>query len=175
MFDEMTITKAAGGFLAGFLVLLLAGKVSSGIYHADGGHHGKDDHHVMGYMIDTGDDHSEVAEAEPEVPFEEVYASADAGAGERLWRQCGSCHKLEPGANGTGPYLHGVVNRAKAAAGGYGYSDVLASMGGDWTPENLSAFIEDPKGYAPGTAMNYRGMSDVEDRANLIAYIATFN
>lgn len=175
MFDSMTLTKAFSGFLAGFLVLLLGAWAADEIY-AVGGHHGKgDEHHAMGYMIATeSDDHSE-AEAEPEVPFDVLYASADAGAGERLWRQCGSCHKLEAGANGTGPYLHGVVNRLKGAAVGYGYSDTLANMGTDWSPENLSAFLENPKAYAPGTAMNYRGMADGQDRANLIAYLATFN
>ena len=65
------------------------------------------------------------------------------------------------------------MDKAKAASEGFNYSDVLASMGGDWTPENLSAFIENPRGYAPGTAMAYNGMRDIEDRANLIAYLAT--
>ena len=45
---------------------------------------------------------------------------------------------------------------------------------GAWTPENLSSFIEHPREYAPGTKMAYRGMSDAEDRANLIAYLAAF-
>jgi cytochrome c len=48
------------------------------------------------------------------------------------------------------------------------------SLEGDWTPENLSGFLENPRAYAPGTSMAYNGMSDVEDRANLIAYLATF-
>jgi cytochrome c len=61
----------------------------------------------------------------------------------------------------------------KHSAEGFGYSDALLSQDGDWTPENLSAFLENPRGYAPGTAMAYNGMSDVEDRANLIAYLAT--
>jgi len=40
-----------------------------------------------------------------------------------------------------------------------------------WTPEALNAFLENPRGYAPGTAMTYNGMRKVEDRANLIAYL----
>ena len=35
----------------------------------------------------------------------------------------------------------------------------------------LSAFLADPAGWAPGTRMTYNGMGDVEDRANLIAYL----
>jgi cytochrome c len=66
------------------------------------------------------------------------------------------------------------VGRPKHSAEGFSYSDALLSQDGDWTPENISAFLENPRGYAPGTAMAYNGMSDVEDRANLIAYLATF-
>ena len=80
---------------------------------------------------------------------------------------------MNPGQNGLGPYLHGVVGRPIAAADGFSYSDALASLGDAWTPENLSGFLENPRSGAPGTAMAYNGMSDVEDRANLIAYLET--
>ncbi len=38
-------------------------------------------------------------------------------------------------------------------------------------PRRSAHFIENPKEYAPGTKMSYRGMADIEDRANLIAYL----
>lgn len=172
MFDTMTITKGFGAFCGALLILLLGGWAAEGLYNVD--RHGED--HVRGYVIiEEGADMAaaEEQEAEPERSFEEVYASADAGAGERLWRQCQACHALNPGQNGVGPYLHGVVGRAKHAVEGFNYSDALLSLEGDWTPENLSGFIENPREYAPGTAMSYAGMSDIEDRANLIAYLAT--
>ncbi|MEJ6392738.1 cytochrome c family protein [Gymnodinialimonas sp. 2305UL16-5] len=170
MFDTMTITKAGGALCAALLVFLLGGWAAEGLYNVD--HHGED--HASAYRMEIHEDSdAPAAEAEPEVPFEEVYAVADAAAGERLWRQCSACHALNPGQNGVGPYLHGVVGRDKGAVDGFGYSDTLASMEGDWTPENLSGFLENPRQYAPGTAMAYGGMDDVEDRANLIAYLAT--
>ena len=49
----------------------------------------------------------------------------------------------------------------------------MAEHGGAWTPENLNAFIENPKAFIAGTKMAYRGMPDIEDRANLIAYLET--
>jgi len=171
MLDTMTITKTLGGLCGALLVFLLGAWGAEILYHAGKGH---GDEHAQAYAIDTGAEDDAPAEEVVEVPFAEVYAAADAAAGERLWRQCQACHKLEAGANGVGPYLHGVVDRAKGAAQGYAYSEVLSTMGGEWTPENLSGFLEDPKGYAPGTKMAYRGMGDVEDRANLIAYLATF-
>lgn len=171
MFDTMTITKAGGSICAALLVFLLGGWAAEGLYNVE--HHGED--HVSGYRIALPDETAEPVEAAPEVPFAEVYATADAAAGERLWRQCSSCHALNAGQNGIGPYLHGVVDRPKHTAAGFEYSDGLLATTGAWTPENISAFIENPRAYAPGTAMSYGGMDDVEDRANLIAYLATQN
>ena len=78
---------------------------------------------------------------------------------------------LEEGANGVGPYLHGVVGREVAAAEGYGYSGSLKPVADVWTPQELDAFLENPAGYAPGTTMGFSGLGDIEDRANVIAYL----
>lgn len=169
MFDTMTLTKAVGSICTAFLILLLGKWAAEGIYHV-GGHHEE-----QAYSIETGEEQETGGEEVAEVDFATVFASASAEDGEGLWRACRSCHALEPGKNGTGPYLHGVVGRAKAAANGYGYSEAMASQAGEWTPENLQAFLENPKEYTPGTKMSYNGMRDIEDRANLIAYLATFN
>lgn len=166
MFDTMTLTKTVAALCAGLLTFLLFGWASEIVY--EGGHHGEE----QAYVIDTGEEEgAETAEAEAAVPFEEVLAAADPAAGEGLWRQCQACHKLD-GTDGTGPHLNGVVGREIAAVGGFAYSEVLAGMDGAWTPEELSAFLENPRGYAPGTKMTYNGMRDVEDRANLIAYLS---
>ncbi len=171
MFDTMTLTKAGAGLCAAFLLLLLGNWAAREIYEV-GGYHG--DHHDQAYAIEVEDgDHGGEESNEPEVPFAEVYAAADAAAGERLWRPCAACHKLEDGANGTGPHLYSIVGRDKGAVSGFAYSDAMLASEGDWTPESLSQFIENPKAYVEGTKMVYRGMDDVEDRANLIAYLAT--
>lgn len=166
MFDTMTMTKAVGAVCSMFLVLLLGKWAAEGIYHVGG--HGDGE---QAYVIDTGASET-TAEAAPVEDFATVFAAADAGAGERLWRQCSACHKLD-GTDGTGPHLNGVVDRAKAAVAGFGYSETLAGMDGAWTPENLNGFIANPREYAPGTKMSYSGMKDIEDRANLIAYLAS--
>lgn len=163
MFDTMTLTKIVGSLCGAFLILLCGKWAAEGLYHVGG-------HGEQAYAIEV-EDADGGGEPEVEIPFEEVFASADAGAGEKLWRQCQACHKLD-GSDGTGPHLNGVVGRDKGGVAGYGYSEVLASMDGDWTPENLSGFLANPKDYAPGTKMTYSGMKDVEDRANLIAYLA---
>ncbi len=170
MFDTMTITKAFASVCGGMLVLLLGGWAAEGLYNIES----HDDVRGFAIVMEEEEAAPEVAEEVIEVAFADVYAAADAAAGERLWRRCSACHVLEAGQNRVGPYLHGVVDRPKHSAEGFNYSDALMSQDGAWTPENLSAFLENPRAYAPGTAMAYNGMREVEDRANLIAYMATF-
>lgn len=170
MLDTMTATKIVGGFCSMLLIFLLGGWAAETLYHHDDHGYGE---HTQAYTIDTGAEEVAEEDAAPEVPFAEVFAVADAGAGERLWRPCAACHKVEDGANGVGPHLFGVVGRDKGSVDGYAYSEALASAEGDWTPENLSAFLLNPKEYTPGTKMNYNGMRDIEDRANLIAWLET--
>lgn len=164
MFDTMTLTKVVGSLCGAFLVLLLGKWAAETLYHVD-------DHGEQAYAIAVEEEAPAEEAAEPEVSFEEVFASADPGAGERLWRQCQACHKLEDGANATGPHLYDLVGREIASVDGFSYSDALAEKEGDWTPEAISAFIEAPRDWAPGTKMSYNGLDDIEDRANLIAYI----
>ncbi|SDW87691.1 c-type cytochrome [Roseicitreum antarcticum] len=167
MFDTMVFTKALAALCGALLVFLVGAWIANALYvplNADA---------PAAYAIDTGTDEADT-DAEPvaEVPFEELYASADPAAGSRVWNQCRACHALEAGRNGVGPYLHGVVGRPIGTAEGYGnYSGALAQVGEAWTPELISHFIENPRGVAPGTSMSYSGLGSAEDRANLIAYI----
>lgn len=171
MFDTMKTTKAVAAICSALLVFLLI-KWAAEVIYGGGGHGGE--HEAQAYTIDTGEaDHDAAAEAEVEVPFAEIYAAADAAAGEGLFRQCSACHKLD-GNNGTGPHLDGVVERDIASVDGYAYSDALGGLDGAWTPEALDGFLTSPRDYANGTKMSFRGMAKVEDRANLIAYLATF-
>lgn len=168
MFDTMTMTKILGGFCGAFLVFLLGGFFAEFIYHEAEAHDGE---HHQAYTIDTGeDDHGD--EEVVEVAFADVYANADAAAGEKLFRKCSACHKVADGENGTGPHLYGVVGRPVGAVDGYtAYSGALSAAADVWTPENLNGFLENPKRYASGTTMNFGGFDDIEDRANLIAWL----
>lgn len=165
MFDTMTFTKIAGGLCGALLVLLLGKWAAEELYHVGG--HGD---HAAAYVIEVEEEESGAAEAE-EVSLDDLLASADIGKGAKVFKKCSACHKLEAGANGTGPYLYGVVNREIGAADGFGYSDVLASIGGEWTAENLDGFLAKPKDWAPGTTMGFAGLKKPTDRANLIAYL----
>ena len=167
MFDTMTMTKILGAFCGTFLVFLLGSWVAEEIYHSGG--HGGD--HVAGYEIPVENDEVSGEPVDEGPSFEEVYAMADAAAGEGQWRSCSACHKLVAGENNVGPSLYGVVGRNVGTEDGFGYSGSLVAVADVWTPENLNAFLENPRGYATGTAMSYNGMRKIEDRANLIAYL----
>ena len=167
MFDTMTMTKLVGGLCGTWLVFLLGGWAAETIYHSGGHGYG----HEQAYVIEVEGAEGEAEEAVEEVDFAVVMASASAEDGEALWRNCRSCHALEAGVHGTGPALLGVVNREVAFYDDFNYSGALVAVADVWTPENLNGFLENPKGWAPGTAMGYNGMRKVEDRANLIAYL----
>ena len=176
MFDTMTMTKLTGALCGSLLVFLLGKWVADELYHVGAAHGSYDDDHGVkqAYVIEVdGDDdggETEVVEvADP--PVAELLAVADVAAGEKEWKSCRSCHSNEAGGRGSGPYLHGVVGRDVAAVDGFNYSGSLVAVAQVWGPEELYGFLKNPKEYAPGTAMNFRGIEDPEDRANLIAYL----
>ncbi len=175
MAKSMTTTKIAGGFLGALLVYLLANWAATAIYSTAPAEHGAaEGEPVRGFNVmpaeeaDAGEQ-----EAAPEMTLNDLLAAADPEKGRKLFSKCKACHKLEEGANATGPTLYGVVGRPIASVAGFGYSDALTSLEGDWTPEALDAWLADPKGYAPGNKMTFKGLPKETDRANMIAYLAT--
>src|SRR5229473_3457317 len=47
--------------------------------------------------------------------------------------------------------------------------------GGTWTDDDLNKFITNPKGFVPGTAMGFAGISKDSERADVIAYLHTLS
>lgn len=167
--DTMEITKIVGGLCGALLFLLLGKWAAETIYHVGAGGHGDGAQAYVIEVEETGGD--EMAEEGPSI--EELLASADIAKGEKAFGKCKACHKLEDGANGTGPHLFNVVGRTIGGIDGYGYSSALTDLGGDWSIEALDGFIANPKKYAPGTKMGFAGLKKDADRANLIAYLQT--
>ncbi len=172
MFDTMTMTKVVGGLCGTFLVFLLGGWAAETIY-VGGESHAEGEHQAYVIEVPESGVGGEAAPAEEEVPFDVAFAAADASAGEGVFRNCKSCHALADGQNGVGPSLHGVVGRPIDSIGDYAYSGALEQVADVWSEENLYHFLQDPQGWAPGTKMTYKGLANPEDRANLIAYLAT--
>ena len=107
-----------------------------------------------------------------EIDLAALVAAGDPGAGARTWRQCSACHVADAEQNRVGPHLVGVLGREIASIEDFRYSDALQELEGVWTAEEMSAWLENPRDYARGTSMSFRGLDDAEDRANVIAYLA---
>lgn len=171
MFDTMTLTKAGGALFGSLLVFLLGNWAAETLYHTGGGGHG--DGVQQAYVIEVeGAEEAGDDEVEEEGPsFEDLLADADIGKGAKVYSKCKACHKIEDGANATGPHLYGVIDRAVGSVEGFRYSGKLVAVAETWGVEELNEFLADPKGYAPGTKMSFSGLKKDTDRANLIAYL----
>ena len=105
-----------------------------------------------------------------------LVATAKPEDGAAAFKKCSACHQVKKDApSAVAPNLWGVVNRAKAAHPDFAakYSEGMKSKGGEWTYENLAAFIHKPKDYVPGTKMIFNGIKDEGEIASIVAYLRT--
>lgn len=99
--------------------------------------------------------------------------TTDVAAGEKVFALCRSCHVLDDGVNRVGPSLYNVVGRPSGSVAGFSYSDANKNSGVTWSEDVLFEYLKDPKGFMPGTKMAFPGIKDDQDRANLVAYLAS--
>ncbi len=112
------------------------------------------------------------APAAPEEPIAKLFASADVGRGEASAKKCVACHTFGKGEpNRVGPNLYGVVGRAKASVPGFNYSAAMKAKGGNWTIDDLNAYLLNPKAMVPGTNMTFAGIPRANERADLLTYM----
>jgi cytochrome c len=171
------LNKIAGAVLFAGFVAMTAGLISEALYTGGIGEH--EDHNAKrGYTIAgaemVGDAHAAPVDTGP-VDIAPFMAKADAKAGETVVKKCTSCHTFDKGGkHGVGPNQWGLVGSHFAHAGDYKYSDALLAMKDKkWGNQELSDFLANPKKFIPGNKMSFAGIKDPQDRANLIAYLAT--
>lgn len=103
----------------------------------------------------------------------------DPAAGEQIFSQCKSCHQVGQGATDrVGPHLNGIFGRAAGAHKGYDYSEGLHRAGADgliWTAETLDVYLENPRSLVSRTRMNFRGLKDAKDRADVLAFLRIYS
>ncbi len=95
----------------------------------------------------------------------------DAEAGETVFRKCKACHVVDKEQNRVGPHLVGIVGRPVASVEDFKYSSAMQEHGGEWTEEELDAYLADPRGMVKGTKMSFAGLKDEQDRLDVIAYL----
>lgn len=111
------------------------------------------------------------AAATPAPAAAETASAGDAANGAKLFAQCRICHAVEPGKNGLGPSLHGVVGRTAGTLAGFNFSNAMKGSGVVWTEESLSEYLRAPMKFMPGTKMAYAGMANESQRADMYAYL----
>lgn len=104
----------------------------------------------------------------------ETVTTPIAISGQAVFNRCASCHAVKAGQpNGIGPNLHNIVGAKIANVAGYEYSKGLKAKAGIWDKTQLDGYLTSPVKYAPGTKMMFAGLARPEDRAAVIAYLAT--
>jgi cytochrome c len=126
----------------------------------------------MGYPIAGVEQEGEGGAAAAEQPIEAYLAKADPAKGQQVFNKCMACHNAEQGgANQLGPNLWDVIGEPIGQGKGFAFSDALAKKGGTWNWDNLSQWLNSPKAFAPGTKMTFAGLSNPQDRADVIAFL----
>ncbi len=175
--SNLNMNKAAAAILVAGLIGMVTGKATEFLYFGGPEHPGAHHEEKRGYSIEVTEVPAGGGEAAPQVApdISALYASADVKAGgDYFAKKCTTCHSIEKGgANKVGPALWGVMNRPIGGVAGFNYSSAMKSHGGNWTFEEMNKFQWSPQKTIPGTIMSYAGNKKDQERANLIAYLAS--
>jgi cytochrome c len=165
--DAFQLNKIAGAVLGTLTVILGVKAISEGLFHQEAPE--KPGYEVTPQKTAGGGGKEGGAAASGALA---LLASADAAKGEQVAKKCGACHSFEKGGPAKmGPNLFGVVGAKHAHVEGFGYSDAMKKSEGDWDFASLDKWLENPKGYIPGTTMAFAGIKNPEERANLLVYL----
>ena len=177
--SSIDVNKYVGAILAALFLAIGLGVFVDMLYEP-----GHGDHAMPAFLIGVeaqldhgagaGDGAAEAAPVEVAavVPIGARLAEADVAAGEKAAKKCAICHTFDNGGKAKlGPNLWNVVGAPKAGDSDFSYSPVLAGLGGEWTYEDLDAFLEKPKAFAKGTKMAFPGIKSAGQRADVIAFL----
>jgi cytochrome c len=155
----------AGWVLFAGIVALGSSIVASEMFHSERPE-------KMAYPIEGVEAAAGEGGAAAEQPIAVYLAKADPAKGGDVFKKCAACHNADKGGpNQLGPNLWGVLGEPIGQGKGFPFSPALSSKGGNWNWDNLSQWLTSPKAFAPGTKMTFAGISNPQDRANVMAFL----
>jgi cytochrome c len=99
---------------------------------------------------------------------ERSMAAGDAARGEKIYRQCMTCHTLDK--NAIGPKHRDVFGRSAGSVADYDYSAALKTSNIVWNEATLDAWLTNPQALVPGSKMFF-SVGDAQDRADVIEFL----
>jgi cytochrome c len=170
--DSMEINKGVAAVLVAGIVFFLTGLI--GMQLVKEKRPEKPAIAIAGAPAETA-----AAAAKPEAlpPIAPLLAKADVATGESTAKKlCTSCHTFNDGGKaGVGPNLYGVVGGPHAHMQGFDYSAGMKAKTGPWTFDELNEWLHKPSSYVPGTRMAFPGISNDQQRADVIDYLHTLS
>jgi cytochrome c len=105
-----------------------------------------------------------------------VTFAQDVDKGASVFKRCGICHKIGPGAtNLVGPELNGLDGRKAGSVPGFSYSEANKNSGIVWGEATFKEYIQDPRAKIPNTKMIFAGIKNEQEINDLWAYVKQFD
>jgi cytochrome c len=173
--DSLEVNKGVAAVLVAGIVFFLTGLIADGLVH-------ETKPEKTAITIEGAPSASSTEAAAPKPvelpPIAPLLAKADVKAGDKFVHTvCTACHSFNEGGKPiVGPNLYGIVGAPHDHESGFNYSPALEKFKGQpWTFAALNHWLFKPQEYAPGTRMTFAGISNNQQRADVIAYLRTLS
>jgi cytochrome c2 len=110
--------------------------------------------------------------AQQQFPLDQLKQSDYMQGKQTFQGRCSACHTLADSSGDiAGPNLWGVFDRVSGEKPGFDFSAAFVAAEVNWSPDTVSAFLSDPKGYIPGNIMGIPEPVPAKDQLDLLGFM----